>query len=99
MTPDAGQRDALPPRAYLPMLGWAAADGTRVALIEGTRRMSYAALAQASERAATRLAARGVRPGDRVLVVAENVIVPDLPLGATGKVARSRLAEMAANLD
>lgn len=52
----------------------AARDGSRLALIEGGRRMSYAALSQACSQAAAFLAAREVRAGDRVLLVAENSI-------------------------
>ncbi len=75
--------DALPGRAYYPMLEWARRDGDRVALIEGQRHLSYAELASASEDAARELAARGVRPGDRVLIVCENGIGAVIFLVAT----------------
>lgn len=61
-------------RAYAPMLDWAVRDGGRIALIEGERSITYSDLANASENAGALLRARGVRAGDRVLIVAENGI-------------------------
>jgi acyl-CoA synthetase (AMP-forming)/AMP-acid ligase II len=49
--------------------GPARADPDRTALIVGGRRVSYAELDDAARRAAGALAARGVRPGDRVPVL------------------------------
>jgi long-chain acyl-CoA synthetase len=63
----------LPARAYEPVLRWARETPDRAAFIGAAgRRLSYGALAAASEQAAAGLAARGVRGGDRVLIVTEN---------------------------
>ncbi|MCJ2069469.1 acyl--CoA ligase [Methylobacterium sp. J-030] len=43
-----------------------------LAVADGTRTLTYAALVQAVERLARQLGARGVAPGDRVMVVGEN---------------------------
>ncbi|MGH8998916.1 MAG: class I adenylate-forming enzyme family protein [Acidimicrobiia bacterium] len=45
---------------------------SRVHLVQGERRITYRSLFQAVEGVATELAARGVRPGDRVLLLAVN---------------------------
>jgi fatty-acyl-CoA synthase len=46
----------------------------RTALVDGTRHLSYAALDERSDRLAHVLAARGVRRGDRVALLARNCI-------------------------
>jgi len=63
---------ALPRRiSDLPALGAARAPNDR-ALLQSDRAWSYAELARETSKAAALLAAKGVRPGDRVLVVGEN---------------------------
>ena len=56
------------------MLEWAERDGGKTALIEGQREVSYAELATATEDVARLLKSRGVRAGDRVMIVGENGI-------------------------
>ena len=50
----------------------AARDGGKVALIEGEVRQTYAELDAEANRVANALAARGVRQGDRVALLAHN---------------------------
>ena len=51
---------------------WAAEDPQRLALADGTTRISWKALDDARREWRDRLAAWNVRPGDRVMVVGEN---------------------------
>ncbi|MGH6719401.1 MAG: AMP-binding protein, partial [Alphaproteobacteria bacterium] len=72
--------DDEPMPAHLPRrIGWlpfshAAERPEAEALIEGTAAWSYARLAEAIRRAAALLVDLGVRPGDRIMIVAENGI-------------------------
>lgn len=74
-------------------------DGAHVALIEGARHASYAELASSCGKAASCLAAHGVRAGDRVLIVAENgidavvLLLAVQSLGAWPAVVGARLPE------
>ncbi|MBY4697949.1 AMP-binding protein [Burkholderia latens] len=56
------------------------------ALIEDARRLSYGELAQAVDAAAERLAALGVRGGDRVMIVAENSVAQIVLLFAAARI-------------
>ncbi|KWF63154.1 class I adenylate-forming enzyme family protein [Burkholderia pseudomultivorans] len=56
------------------------------ALIEDARRLSYGELSQAVDAAAARLAALGVRGGDRVMIVAENSVAQIVLLLATARI-------------
>ncbi|MFP3250081.1 MAG: AMP-binding protein, partial [Paraburkholderia sp.] len=65
---------ALPRRiAEIPALA-AARDPQHVALIEDARRLTSAQLLEAVNATAQQLRERGVRSGDRVMIVAENSI-------------------------
>lgn len=55
------------------LLGHATADPHRIAVVAGAQRISYGELAARAERFALRLVAAGLRTGDRVAIVAENV--------------------------
>ncbi|ABC36619.1 AMP-binding enzyme family protein [Burkholderia thailandensis E264] len=66
--------DALPPRIAALPARVADRAPDHVALIEDTRRLTYAQLARAIDAAAERLGRLGVRGGDRVMIVAENSV-------------------------
>jgi len=69
------------------MLRSCAADaGERIALVSGSRRLSYAELATQMDQVAAGLAEAGVRPGDRVALLAPNV--PEWVLAAFGALAQ-----------
>lgn len=93
-----GYRGAAPKRLCDLVDERATRDGARVALIEGSRRTSYAGLAEASRQAAAFLAAQQVRAGDRVLIVAENgidavvLLLAVQSLGAWPAVVSARLS-------
>ncbi|WP_310731566.1 AMP-binding protein, partial [Burkholderia pseudomultivorans] len=65
------------------------------ALIEDARRLSYGELSQAVDAAAARLAALGVRGGDRVMIVAENSVAQIVLLLATARIDAWALASNA----
>ena len=72
LTDTAALLDALPARiSDIPALGAARAPGD-CALVEGDRAWSFADIERETASAAALLAAEGVRPGDRVMVVGEN---------------------------
>ncbi|MBU9605884.1 class I adenylate-forming enzyme family protein [Burkholderia multivorans] len=77
---------ALPPRIADVPARWAAHAPERPALIEDARRLSYAELAQAIDAVASRLAALGVRGGDRVMIVAENSVAQVVLLFAAARI-------------
>ncbi|KGB98083.1 AMP-binding enzyme family protein [Burkholderia multivorans] len=77
---------ALPPRIADVPARWAAQAPERPALIEDARRLSYAELAQAIDAVASRLAALGVRGGDRVMIVAENSVAQVVLLFAAARI-------------
>ncbi|MFI7616201.1 class I adenylate-forming enzyme family protein [Nonomuraea terrae] len=54
------------------LLAVAKEHGSREALVDGPRRLDYAAVSRRARAAAARLAALGVRPGDRVAVLLPN---------------------------
>ena len=60
--------------------------------------MTYGELDAAVTGAARRLAAQGLRAGDRLLLVAENSIevLEHLPATVTGKILKNQLRQMAA---
>lgn len=63
----------MPPRAFEPILHWAREAPGRIAFTDFSgRALTYGALVSAIDAAAKLLTARGVRAGDRVLVVCEN---------------------------
>ncbi|KPJ32531.1 AMP-binding protein, partial [Burkholderia multivorans] len=65
---------------------WAAQAPERPALIDDARRLSYAELARAVDAVASRLAALGVRGGDRVMIVAENSVAQVVLLFAAARI-------------
>ncbi|HDR9469235.1 class I adenylate-forming enzyme family protein [Burkholderia multivorans] len=77
---------ALPPRIADVPARWAAQAPERAALIEDARRLSYAELARAVDAVASRLAALGVRGGDRVMIVAENSVAQVVLLFAAARI-------------
>ncbi|GAB1344971.1 class I adenylate-forming enzyme family protein [Gemmatimonas sp.] len=62
------------PDIFDPVAWWARTDGERTAIIDAVRdtRISYRALHQDADRWHLMLAQRGVRPGDRVAILAQN---------------------------
>ena len=72
MTTDAEIVAALPRRISHPPLAWAEKTPDAPALREGATEWSYARLGAAVRRLAGRMAALGVRGGDRVMLVGEN---------------------------
>jgi long-chain acyl-CoA synthetase len=68
---DAG---AVPRRIHHAFLPWAAAQPDAIALSDDLITLRYGELPAAVDAAAAQLSAAGVRPGDRVLLVAENAV-------------------------
>lgn len=65
----------LPARAYEPVLHWAREAPEQTAFEEvGSDRVSYSELSAAISASVDTLVDRGVRPGDRIMIVAENSI-------------------------
>jgi acyl-CoA synthetase (AMP-forming)/AMP-acid ligase II len=89
----------LPPRISDVVAPWAAAAPAHPALIDATGTWSFAALVDAIDRARGWLVGRGVRPGDRVLIVSENcraiaaAMLAVAGLDAWPVLAHARLAE------
>ncbi|WP_143137406.1 AMP-binding protein, partial [Burkholderia ubonensis] len=76
---------ALPGRIADVPAHWAARAPDRPALIEDARRLSYRELSLAIDAAAAQLAGRGVRGGDRVMIVAENCVAQIVLLFAAAR--------------
>lgn len=67
------QDSDLPQRAYEPILHWAREASGRIAFADSSgRALTYGGLASAIDVAAELLTRRGIRAGDRVLIVGEN---------------------------
>src|SRR5690606_27869943 len=69
----------IPPR-------WAALAPERVALAEGTVRFTYRQLADAVSHAAAQLRESGLRPGDRLMILAENCIAQVVLIFAAARI-------------
>lgn len=77
--------DALPARMCGVVDPWAQQTPDAIALREQGRALSYAALREQIARSADWLAGRGVRPGDRVLLLGENSIALAVLVLAAGR--------------
>jgi len=77
---------ALPQRMSHVIRPWVHRSPDAVALSEGARLMTYRQLAQAIQSAGQWLAQRGVRPGDRVMLIGENSIALAVLALATGDI-------------
>src|SRR5690606_15720358 len=75
----------LPPRLSDIPLRWAASAPDHVALVEGDVHFTYRQLAQAVEQAADALRQAGLRPGDRLMILAENCIAQIVLIFAAAK--------------
>lgn len=65
---------AIPPRIGALVARWAEQRAEQVAVLDTARQLSYAQLAAAIETAAEQFSSRGVRAGDRVMIIAENTV-------------------------
>jgi long-chain acyl-CoA synthetase len=65
---------------------WAALEPDRVALAEGSLRFTYRQLADAVEQAAAQLREGGLRPGDRLMILAENCIAQVVLIFAAARI-------------
>lgn len=65
---------------------WAALEPDRVALAEGSLRFTYRQLADAVEQAAAQLREAGLRPGDRLMILAENCIAQVVLIFAAARI-------------
>src|SRR5690606_39233081 len=76
LTPDypADRLAALPQRLHEVILPWLQSRPDALALQDEQRSLSYAEFDQAIRQAAEHLKAQGLRPGDRLLIVAENCV-------------------------
>jgi long-chain acyl-CoA synthetase len=81
----AGLLRSLPERMSHVVRPWAERQPDAPALVEGGRALSYAELALAIERTAQWLRTRGVRAGDRVMLLGENSIALALLVLAAGE--------------
>ncbi|MDK3025424.1 class I adenylate-forming enzyme family protein [Cupriavidus taiwanensis] len=77
---------ALPDRMSHVVRPWAQRSPDAIALSEGARVMTYRELAQAIQTAGQWLIQRGVRPGDRVMVLGENSIALAILVLAIGDI-------------
>lgn len=76
LTPDypADRLAALPQRLHDVILPWLESRPDALALQDERRSLTYAEFDQATRQAAEHLKAQGLRPGDRLLIVAENCV-------------------------
>ena len=91
-------RGDLPQRIHQVIEPWVALQPGAPALEQGDTVLTYGELEAAVTGAARRLAAQGLRAGDRLLLVAENSIevLEHLPATVTGKILKNQLRQMAA---
>lgn len=91
--------NALPPRISEVVSSWAHRSPDHPALVEGTDTWTYGQLSSAIATTETWLAERGVRPGDRVMIVCENcrtfvsILMAAAKLGAWPVLANARLSQ------
>ncbi|MBK4733099.1 class I adenylate-forming enzyme family protein [Noviherbaspirillum pedocola] len=74
-----------PRRIHEAMTPWSASHPQQIALCDEFHRISYGDLPQAVETVAERMAASGVRAGDRVLLIAENCVALALAILAASR--------------